>query len=83
MNMENTQNTNDEIEIQYTYEISSINEEFQCMEIVYKSEGLSDITVGTPLPGIGETVEDIVKQYEPILHWKKNELSEMEIDKDE
>lgn len=61
-------------EINYTYEITAVNEEARCMEIIYSSEGRETMHVGARLPFDGEQLEDIVRMYAPIQYWIEKEL---------
>lgn len=55
--------------IQYTYEVVSVDEAARCMEIVYSSEGHQTMHIGARLPYEGESVEDVVKMFEPTILW--------------
>ena len=53
----------------YTFEVVSVNEELRCMELLYKSEGLPDALVGTKLPLIDESLEDVAQRFAPTQFW--------------
>lgn len=60
--------------IGYSYEIVSVDEQARCMEIVYSAEGHQTLHVGARLPYVGETVEQIVRMYEPTRFWEEQKL---------
>ena len=53
----------------YTFEVVSVNEELRCMELLYKSEGLPDTLVGTKLPLIDESLENVAQRFAPTEVW--------------
>lgn len=55
--------------VDYTYSIINVNESARSMEIVYQSPEHGVLHVGARLPWEGETVEDIVRMYNPSLYW--------------
>lgn len=55
--------------IEYNYEIISVNEQTRCMEIVYTSEGYPIQHIGARLPYEGEMLEDIIRMYSPVAYW--------------
>jgi hypothetical protein len=57
--------------ITYTYEIISVDQQARCMEVVYTSEGMPTMHIGTRLPYEGETLEDIVQMYAPVRYWEE------------
>jgi hypothetical protein len=60
--------------ITYSYEIVAVNEAARCMEIVYTAEGHQTMHIGARLPYEGETVEQIVRMYEPVRYWEEQQL---------
>lgn len=56
--------------ITYTYEIISVDAEFKCMEVVYKSEKYGLMHVGVRLPIEGESLEDVIAQFAPTAEWE-------------
>jgi hypothetical protein len=56
--------------MKYQYEITKVDAEARCMEIVYTSEGLPSYTVGARLPYEGETLEQIIHSYAPMQFWE-------------
>lgn len=61
--------------ITYSYEIIAVNEQARCMEIVYTAEGHQTMHIGARLPYEGETVEQIVRMYEPVRYWEEQQLA--------
>lgn len=58
----------------YTYEIISVNQQAKCMEIVYRAEGRQPMHIGARLPFVNEPLENVVKQYAPIVMWEQEDL---------
>jgi hypothetical protein len=61
--------------ITYSFEIISVNEQARCMEIVYTAEGHQTMHIGARLPYEGETLEQIVRMYEPVRYWEEQQLA--------
>lgn len=61
--------------ITYSYEIIAVNEAARCMEIVYTADGRQTMHIGARLPYQGETVEQIVRMYEPVRYWEEQQLA--------
>lgn len=59
--------------ISYTYEIVGIDENARCMELRYSSPGKQTLHVGTRLPYVGETVDQVAAMYVPIATWVEAE----------
>ena len=57
--------------ITYTYEIISVDQQARCMEVVYTSEGMPTMHIGARLPYEGETIEAIVEMYAPVRYWEE------------
>ena len=57
--------------ITYTYEIISVDQQARCMEVVYTSEGMPTMHIGARLPYEGETTETIVEMYAPVRYWEE------------
>ena len=55
--------------LEYTYEIISVDEPAQCMVIKYSSVGREPMLVGTTLPLEGEPLEETIKAFSPMAHW--------------
>lgn len=60
--------------ITYSYEIIAVNEAARCMEIVYTAEGHQTMHIGARLPYEGETLEQIIRMYEPVRYWEEQQL---------
>jgi hypothetical protein len=60
--------------IQYTYEISSVDQAARCMEVVYSSEGCQTMHIGARLPFEGESLEAVIQIYAPVAYWREQEL---------
>jgi hypothetical protein len=59
--------------IEYTYKIVSVDEAARCMEVVYAAEGRQSMRIGARLPYRGETLESVIKMYEPVAYWMEQE----------
>jgi len=59
--------------IEFSYEIVSVNETGRCMEVRYTSEGRETMLVGARLPFEGETLDDIVRGFSPVSYWLEKE----------
>lgn len=57
--------------IEYTYEIISVNEQARCMEIIYTATGYPAMHIGARLPYEGETLEAIIRMYAPLRYWEE------------
>ena len=55
--------------IEYAYEVTKVDTDAKCMEVVYTAEGYDSITVGTMLPYDDEPLENVIKAYAPIRQW--------------
>ena len=56
--------------ITYTYTVISVDEAARCMEIVYEAAGHQTMHIGARLPYEGETLEEIVRMYAPVMSWE-------------
>lgn len=54
----------------FSYTIFAVDEAARCMEIIYTAEGHQTMHIGARLPFEGESLEDIVRAFAPILFWK-------------
>ena len=70
------------MEIQYIYRIVNVDESTKTMEIKYDSPQFGTLHVSARMPDIGETLENVVRQYEPIEFWKEQikEVEPVEVD---
>lgn len=57
------------MKVEYTYSIINVDQDAKTMEIVYDSPVYGVLHVGARLPWEDETVEDIVRMYNPSLYW--------------
>lgn len=64
--------------IPYTYSIVNVDQQARCMEIVYESPGRQTMHIGARMPYAGETIEAIVRMYEPVAYWLEQE-AELEV----
>ena len=55
--------------LEYTYEIISVDATAQCMDVKYSSEGREPILVGVRLPFEGEPLELVVDEFSPMAYW--------------
>lgn len=59
----------------YSFEIIAVDEQARCMEIVYTANGHQTMHIGARLPYEGETLEQIVRMYEPVRYWEEQQLA--------
>jgi hypothetical protein len=59
--------------IEYTYEIVSVDPAARCMEIVYSSAGRQTMHIGARLPFEGESLEAVIEMYSPVAYWLEQE----------
>lgn len=57
--------------ITYSYEVVAVNESARCMEIVYTADGHQTMRIGARLPYEGETLEQVIRMYEPVRYWEE------------
>jgi hypothetical protein len=62
-------------EITYTYEIVRVDPDNKAMDIQYTSPQYGSILVGARMPWADETVEDIVRSFEPVRYWIEQTLN--------
>jgi len=55
--------------IEYTYNIVSVDQKARCMEVVYSAEGHKTMHISARLPFEGETPEDVIKAFAPVPLW--------------
>lgn len=60
-------------DINYNYEIKSVNEEARCMEVLYTSEGRDPVLVGVRIPFEGESLEWVIESFSPVAMWAAQE----------
>lgn len=61
--------------ITYTYEITRVDAENKSMDILYTSTEHGSILVGARIPWEGETIEDVVRTFEPVRYWVEQSLN--------
>lgn len=66
--------------IEYTYTITSVDQEARCMEIIYTAPNRQTMHIGARLPYVGETLETIVRMYAPIAYWLEQEQKVVSVD---
>ena len=57
--------------INYAYQIVSVDEAARCMEVIYTSEGHQTMRIGARLPFEGESLESVVRMFEPVALWQE------------
>lgn len=55
--------------IPYTYEIANVDLDARVMEVIYRADGHQTMHIGTRLPYKGESLEDVIRMYEPVAFW--------------
>lgn len=65
--------------INYNYSIINVDHNAKSMEIVYDSPQYGVLHVGARLPWEGETVEDIVRMYNPVAYWIEQGRAPIEV----
>lgn len=60
--------------IEYKYEIVSVNELARCMEVVYSADGHETMRIGARLPFEGETLEQVIDFFAPVALWIEKTL---------
>lgn len=68
------------IKIEYTYEIINVDKESKSMEIIYRSKKYGTLHVGARLPWEGESIESIVRMYNPSQFWLENNQKTIEVE---
>lgn len=61
--------------IEYTYEITAVDEAARCMEVLYTSPGREPRLVGARLPYEGEDLEALIHSYSPVRYWEEQEAA--------
>jgi len=68
------------MKVPYSYKIINVDNNAKTMEIVYTSEKYGDLHVSSRLPWSNETVEEIVKLYNPSLYWAQKETQTLSVE---
>lgn len=68
--------------IQYAYRILRVDSQAKTMEVVYDSPQFGVLHVFTRMPGKGEPLENVIRQYAPIEYWREQiaEVDDVEVD---
>jgi hypothetical protein len=53
-----------------TFEITAVNEQQRCMEVVFRATGQPEVLVGARMPFEGEDLNTLVASFAPIGHWE-------------
>jgi hypothetical protein len=59
--------------MQYTYNIISVDQPSRVMEVVYSAEGKQTMHISARLPFAGETLESVVDMFSPVAYWRAQE----------
>lgn len=63
------------MDLNYTYNIISVDEQARCMEVVYSSEQFDVRHVSARLPYAGESLEDVIQMYSPVTQWLEQQAT--------
>jgi hypothetical protein len=55
--------------LEYTYEIISVDAPAQCMVVKYSSAEREPFLIGVRLPFEGEPLEAVIESFSPMAHW--------------
>lgn len=55
--------------IEYTYEITRVDETARCMDVVYSAQGHQTMHIGARLPYEGEPLESVIEMFSPVGYW--------------
>lgn len=55
--------------IEYTYEITRVDETARCMDVVYSAQGHQTMHIGARLPYEGESLESVIEMFSPVGYW--------------
>lgn len=53
-----------------TFEVTSVNPELRCMEVVFRAPGHPDVTVGARMPFEGESISELAASFAPVQYWE-------------
>jgi len=53
-----------------TYEITAVNEQQRCMEVIFRATNQPDVLVGARMPFEGEDLATLVSSFAPIGYWE-------------
>lgn len=57
--------------IEFSYNIISVDNSARCMEVVYSSQGRPTLHISARLPFEGETLDSVLFMYAPIAYWQE------------
>jgi hypothetical protein len=58
------------VNISYQYEVLSTDVAANCMEVLFKSDGLPDVTVSARIPFEGEDLDAVIRSFAPFTIWQ-------------
>lgn len=61
--------------ITYNFEVASVDEQARCMEVIYSADGHETMRIGARLPYEGETLEAVIRMYEPVNFWLEKQMT--------
>jgi hypothetical protein len=61
------------MDIQFSYEILSVDNDARCMEVLYTSEGRKPVHVGVRIPYEGESLDEVILSFCPREYWESLE----------
>lgn len=53
-----------------TYEITAVNEQQRCMEVMFHATNQPDVLVGARMPFEGEDLTALISSFAPIGYWE-------------
>lgn len=66
--------------IEYTYRITNVDKQAKSMEIMYESSKYGVLHVGARMPWEDETLEDVVRMYNPVNYWLEKEKEVLDVE---
>jgi hypothetical protein len=65
--------------IPYNFEVVAVDQAARAMEVRYTSEGRQPMNVGTRLPYVNETLEQVISMYAPVAYWLEQEAAVQDV----
>ena len=65
-------------DIEYSYEVVSVDRTANCATVIYRTEGKKDVEVGVRLASEGETFAEMIAMHVPIVIWETVDETEAE-----
>jgi len=56
--------------ISYTYEVKAVHTSTNCMDVLFKSDGLPDVLVSARIPFEGEDADAVIRSFAPFVIWQ-------------